>query len=106
MSFLICLFSSKRLVFNLLKPKILTKFPNTKITFNSIPDKVIIDHCFPTGKIEITNNKSSPRPKSFEFELDNLPQDYIEEEKIIYSKIYFSCLEINESISNYFKYMK
>ena len=90
----------------LIKPKILTKFPNTKITFNSIPDKVVIDHCFPTGKIEITNNKSSPRPKSFEFELDNLPQDYIEEEKIIYSKIYFSCLEINESISNYFKYMK
>ena len=40
----------------LIKPKILTKFPNTKITFNSIPDKVIIDHCFPTGKIEITNN--------------------------------------------------
>ena len=91
-----------------LTPKIITKFPNIKNTLNRISDDIIIDHCFPDGIIKIfRKQKVDDNPKIlFQFELDNIPQTYQNDEQKIYSKIYFTCLEIGESISDYFKFKK
>ena len=76
-----------------LTPKIITKFPPTDSNHNSIPNEIIIDHCFPNGfkmiksqKKELSNNFNH-----FYFVLDNLKYNYLEEYKSIYSKIYFTC---------------
>jgi len=88
-------------------PKIITKFPNTINSINSIPDEIILDHCFPDGKIKVFKKSENEFPKkSFQFELDNIPQNYPNDEQKIYSKIYFSCLEFGESISQYFRYRR
>ena len=91
-----------------LTPKIITKFPNIKNSINSISDELVLDHCFPDKIMKIIEkSKGEENPKSFfQFELENIPQNYDDEEKTIYSKIYFSCLEINEAISEYFQYKK
>ena len=88
-----------------LTPKIITKFPPTDSNHNSIPNEIIIDHCFPNGfkmiksqKKELSNNFNH-----FYFVLDNLKYNYLEEYKSIYSKIYFTCLEFNESLDDYQK---
>ena len=86
-----------------IKPKLITKFPNIKMSINTIPDQIIIDHCFPNDKIEITKYKEK---ESFQFSLDNIPQNYEDDFKSLYSKLYFSCLIIKEPLINYFKYKK
>ena len=86
-----------------IKPKLITKFPNTKMCINTIPDQIIVDHCFPNDKVEITKYKEK---ESFQFSLDNIPQNYEDDFKYLYSKIYFSCLIIKEPLINYFKYKK
>ena len=86
-----------------IKPKIITKFPNAKISINSIPDQIVTDHCFPNDKIEITNHKEK---EFFQFSLDNIPQNYENDFKSLYSRIYFSCLIIKEPLINYFKFKK
>ena len=88
-------------------PKIITKFPNTINSINSIPDEIILDHCFPDGQIKAFKKSKNEFPKKiFQFELDNIPQNYQNDEQKIYSKIYFSCLEFGESISDYFRYRR
>ena len=87
-----------------LKPKLISKFPPKNSNFNGILDDIIINHCFSNG-LNITNDeKENKLPKFFSFELDNLLFNYSIEEKNIYSKIYFSCLEIYEPLIKYFKY--
>ena len=88
-----------------LTPKIITKFPQTDSNHNSIPNEIIIEHCFPNGfkmikspKKDITHNFVH-----FYFELDNLKYNFIEEYKSIYSKIYFTCLKFNEPLEDYIK---
>ena len=92
----------------LLTPKLITKFPNVKNSINTISDEIVIDHCFPNREIKIFKKSKDEQdnPKTFQFELDNIPQNYENNEQNIYSKIYFNCLEISESISEYFKYKK
>ena len=90
-----------------LTPKIITKFPNIKNSINTISDDLVVDHCFPNGYLKIFKNvKGENEPNFYQFELDNIPQNYQNEEQKIYSKIYFTCLEIGESISEYFQYKK
>ena len=90
-----------------LTPKIITKFPNIKNSINTISDDLVVDHCFPNGFLKIFKKpKGEAEPNFFQFEIDNIPQNYQNEEQKIYSKIYFTCLEIGESISDYFQYKK
>ena len=79
-------------------PKIISKFPPESQNFNYITDDIIISHCFPKGLKLI---KSENNPVQFEFELDNIPANYPEDEQNLYSKIYFNCLEFNESLTQY-----
>ena len=88
-----------------LKPKIITKFPNDNSCINKIPDNIIIDHCFPNGKFEYDiQNGTYEKTEFFQFELDNIPQNYYDEDNKLYSKIYFSCLQIKEHLNNYYIY--
>lgn len=89
-----------------LEPKIITKFPPKNSNFNEVKDEVIVNHCFPGGLNIISIDKENKSPTHFEFELDNLLFNYSNEEKNIYSKIYFTCLEIYEPLIQYFKYKK
>ena len=85
-------------------PKMISKFPPKNSNFNGIDDEIVINHCFPNGFTIIKSNKENKIPINFEFELDNFLFNYSLEEKNIYSKIYFSCLEIYEPLTKYFKY--
>lgn len=87
-----------------IEPKIISKFPIIQDSMNTIPDNIIINHCFPDGVIKIKEAKI--QKVFFQFELDNIPQNYSNEERKIYSKMYFTCLEINECICKYFQYKK
>ena len=87
-----------------LEPKIISKFPIIQDSMNTIPDQIIINHCFPDGVIKIKD--AEIQKVFFQFELDNIPQNYSNEERKIYSKMYFTCLEINECICKYFQYKK
>ena len=82
-------------------PKIITKFPNDNSCINRIPDNIVIDHCFLNGKIDYKYDNNT---EFFIFELDNIPQNYDDEDYKLYSKIYFSCLEIKEPLEKYFTY--
>ena len=82
-------------------PKIITKFPNGKVSLNAIPDNIIIQHCFPNGDIKLTTNKQN---QFFQFKFDNIPQNYENCFRKIYSNIYLTCLEIKEPLLNYLKY--
>ena len=86
-------------------PKLLSKFPNFEKNYNSISNDLIISHCFPKG-LKITNNGNEEKVTHFEFILDNIPANYNEEERSIYSKIYFNCLEFFEPLSQYAKLKK
>ncbi len=52
----------------LLTPKLITKFPNIKNSINTIPDEIIIDHCFPNRVINIfkksKGEEDNPKPFS------------------------------------------
>ena len=86
-------------------PKLISKFPNFEKNSNSITNDIIISHCFPKG-LKITNNANEAKTTHFEFNLDNIPANYNEEDKSIYSKIYFNCLEFYEPLSQYIKLKK
>ena len=87
-----------------LEPKILSKFPPNNSNFNGINDEIVKNHCFPKGLSIINVNQRKKPPTHFEFELDNILFNYAVEEKNIFSKLYFSCLEIYEPIIKYFNY--
>ena len=86
-------------------PKLLSKFPNFDKNYNSISDDLIISHCFPKG-LKIIKSENETKANHFEFILDNIPANYNEEERSIYSKIYFNCLEFFEPLSQYVKLKK
>ena len=82
-------------------PKIITKFPKGKMCRNVIPDNIIIQHCFPNEVIKLTKDNKNI---FFQFKFDNIPQNYENNDRIIYSNIYLTCLEIKEPLLNYIKY--
>ena len=85
-------------------PKIISKFPDIK-NYNSIPDEIIIEHCFPNG-LKTTKGKIKDLENNiynYWFELDNLKYTYVSKYKKLYSKIYFTCLKFNESLQDYEK---
>ena len=86
-------------------PKLISKFPNFEKNYNSISNDLIISHCFPKG-IKITDNANEAKTTHFEFNLDNIPANFNEDERSVYSKIYFNCLEFFEPLSQYIKLKK
>ena len=87
-------------------PKLISKFPSSIKNYNSIQDDLVISHCFPNG-IKILNDQVlSNNITHFEFNLDNIPSNYSEEDKSLYSKIYFNCLEFYEPLSSFFDLKK
>ena len=90
-----------------LTPKLISKFPPIPNKINNIEDNIIVNHCFPKG-LKITNKyDESNGPSHFQFELNNnIPCKYSDDENEIYSKIYFTCLEIYEPVSLFLKYKK
>ena len=89
-----------------LQPEVISKFPPENGNFNSCKDEVVLAHCFPHG-LKVLQTTTEKKPCSyFEFHLDNILFNYSEEEKRIYSKIYFTCLNIYESLELYNNYKK
>ena len=86
-----------------LPPKIISKFPPNNSNHNSIPDEIVIDHCFPNGfkMIKLDKIDGSNSFRHFWFELDNLKYAYLTNHKSLYSKIYFTCLNFKESLQDY-----
>ena len=89
-----------------LNPKLISKFPNSIKNINSIPDDLVISHCFPNGLKILNNPFLISQLTHFEFNLENIPANYTEEDKFLYSKIYFNCLEFYEPLSQYLKLKK
>ena len=87
-------------------PKLISKFPNSLKNFNSIPDDLVISHCFPNGLKILNNSNLLNELTHFEFHLENIPSNYNDEDKFLYSKIYFNCLEFYEPLSQYLKLKK
>ena len=87
-------------------PKIISKFPNSIKNYNSIPNDLVISHCFPKGINLINNQSLANKITHFEFNLENIPANFIDEERTLYSKIYFNCLEFYEPLSSYFNLKK
>ena len=88
-------------------PEIISKFPPENGNYNSAKDEMVVAHCFPKGlQILQINGEKKPPSIHFEFHLDNLLFNYNDEEKNIYSKIYFTCLEFYESLEEYNNYKK
>ena len=87
-------------------PKMISKFPPKNSNFNGINDKIIVNHCFPNGLkiVDYNNNLEGKKRTTFYFELDNFLFNYTIEEKNIFSKLYFTCLEIYEPLTKYFNY--
>ena len=89
-----------------LTPEVISKFPPENGNYNSAKDEIIIAHCFPNG-LHILQEKSEKKGcTQFEFHLDNILFNYNEEERRVYSKIYFTCLEFYESLETYNNYKK
>ena len=86
-----------------LPPKIISKFPPNNSNHNSIPDEIVIEHCFPNGfkMIKLDKIDGSNSFSHFWFELDNLKYAYLTNHKSLYSKIYFTCLNFKESLQDY-----
>ena len=84
-----------------LEPKIISKFPDLIHNYNTIPNNIIIEHCFPIGyKIIKQNSKNiSEQNNFFFFELDNSKYNYVSKYQMLYSKIYFTCFKFYEALS-------
>jgi hypothetical protein len=89
-----------------LTPEIISKFPPENGNYNSAKDEMVLAHCFPKGLHVLQTNEEKKPCTHFEFHLDNLLFNYNEEERRIYSKIYFTCLEFYESLEIYNNYKK
>ena len=89
-----------------LTPEVISKFPPENGNYNSAKDEMVLAHCFPNG-FKVLQTKEEKKPCThFEFHLDNILFHDNEEEKNIYTKIYFTCLEIYESLELYNNYKK
>ena len=83
-------------------PKIISKFPDINSNYNTIPNEIIIEHCFPTGYtiIKEKSNNVFEQYVNFWFELDNSKYNYIPKYQALYSKIYFTCFKFTESLGD------
>ena len=87
-------------------PEVISKFPPENSNYNSAKDEIVLAHCFPHGfKVLKTSEEKKPCT-FFEFHLDNILFNYNEEDKKIYSKIYFTCLTFYEPLELYNNYKK
>ena len=87
-----------------LTPEVISKFPPENGNYNSAKDEVVLAHCFPHGLRILTIPEEKKAPTFFEFHLDNILFNYGEEDKKLYSKIYFTCLTFYESLELYNNY--
>ena len=83
-----------------IEPKVLSKFPNSSKTYNSIPNELILKHCFPIG-FKIINYPIQPNNQNFFFTLENIPLNFIDNKK--YKNIHFNCYLFYEKLIDYFK---
>ena len=87
-------------------PEVISKFPPENGNYNSAKDEMVLAHCFPKG-LQLLETQEEKKPcKHFEFQLDNILFNYNEEDRRVYSKIYFTCLEFYESLEVYNNYKK
>ena len=87
--------------------EVISKFPPENGNYNSVKDEMVLAHCFPKGLHILQVNNEEKKPCThFEFHLDNILFNYNDEERKIYSKIYFTCLEFYESLEVYNNYKK
>ena len=68
-------------------PKIISKFPDIR-NYNTIPNELIIEHCFPMGYKPLKGKKKDLEKNvyNFWFELDNLKYNYLSKYQMLYSK--------------------
>ena len=86
-----------------LNPEVISKFPPENGNYNSTKDEVVLAHCFPHG-LHLFPLKEEKKNSFFEFHLDNILFNYGEEDRKLYSKIYFTCLTFYESLELYNNY--
>ncbi len=86
--------------------EVISKFPPKNGNYNSVKDEMVLAHCFPKGLVVLQENMEKKPCTHFEFHLDNILFNYNDEEKRIYNKIYFTCLEIYEPLELYNNYKK
>ena len=86
-----------------LNPEVISKFPPENGNYNSTKDEVVLAHCFPHG-LHLSPLKEEKKNSFFEFHLDNILFNYGEEDRKLYSKIYFTCLTFYESLELYNNY--
>ena len=86
-----------------LNPEVISKFPPENGNYNSTKDEVVLAHCFPHG-LHLLPLKEEKKNSFFEFHLDNILFNYGEEDRKLYSKIYFTCLTFYESLELYNNY--
>ena len=86
-----------------LNPEVISKFPPENGNYNSTKDEVVLAHCFPLG-FHLLPLKEEKKNSFFEFHLDNILFNYGEEDRKLYSKIYFTCLTFYESLELYNNY--
>ena len=69
-----------------LTPIIISKFPDTISNFNTVPNEIIIDHCFPTGYkiIKEKSNNILEQNSFFWFELENSKYNYVSKYQMLY----------------------
>ena len=89
-----------------LTPEVISKFPPENGNFNSCRDELVLEHCFPHGLNILQTTEEKKCCTYFEFHLDNILFHSNEEEKRIYSKIYFTCLTFYESLELYNNFKK
>ena len=87
-----------------LNPEVISKFPPQNGNYNSTKDEVLLAHCFPHGLHLLPLKEEKKNCTYFEFHLDNILFNYGEEDRKLYSKIYFTCLIFYESLELYNNY--
>ena len=86
-----------------LEPKIISKYPNTTLSYLCIPDTIIASHCFPNGlknKILKSEKKEQIKEEIFIFSIEN--QGYEDKESSLRTRrVYYTCYFFYESIEDY-----
>ena len=90
----------------IMTPEVISKFPPNNGNYNSITDEIVLAHCFPKDLHVLQVGETKKSHIYFEFNLDNFLFNSTEEEKNLYSKIYFTCLEFYEPLELYNNYKK
>lgn len=83
-----------------LRAELLSKFPPFEKPNSNVDEKVIMNHCFPSGfnLLELQNPNDIPKLESFHFSLDNL-NSLGNDDKTIY----FTCLLFYENLLSYYE---